>query len=314
MSLAHNVLQFVSKRSQTTGLVNPDAWFINMFSGGWPTASGKGITPESAKKVSAFYACVAILAETAGCLPLVTYKRRKDGGKERAEDLGLYSILHDEPNPEQTPFEFREMMVGHIALRGNFYARKEFSAGGQIVALWPLHPDRVKPFRTATGIVYEFTPESGPTQKLLKNQVHHIRSSTTDGLVGDSYLYYMAESLGMSLASEEFGARFFANDATPSGVLQTDKKLSEPAQRRLKADLDNRRGSGQAHQSMILEEGLKWQQVGITARDAQLLERRRARPKSRPDGSLPCGCPIRRPACRSGCPCRRCRPSTARRR
>lgn len=275
MGIADNILNLVLRRSESSGLGNPTPWLVDFFGGGGVTASGKVINPETAKRVSAVYACVSILAETIAWLPLIVYKRQKDGGKERADSNPVYSILHDAPNDEMTPFEFREMMVGHLALRGNFYAYQVRDGGGILRSLMPLHPDRVRVCRNANQkIIYEYTPiYQGATVKYAKEEIYHVRGATTDGLCGDSIIKYMSESVGVAIAAEEFGARFFMNDATPSGGLETDKKLSDPAYARLKSSLrEEHGGSRNAHKFMIFEEGLKWKQIGINANDAQLLE------------------------------------------
>ena len=129
------------KKEKRSSLSNPQAWLVDMFTGGTKSATGVNVTPDRALQASAVHACVRVLAETIASLPLHVYKRL-DRGKEKATDHYLYPILHDAPNPEMTSFEFRETMMGHLCLRGNAYAEKVFDRAGRIKELWPLNPDR----------------------------------------------------------------------------------------------------------------------------------------------------------------------------
>jgi HK97 family phage portal protein len=140
---------------------NPDQWLVAAF-GGATTATGIRINADTAMRLTAVYAAVRILAETVATLPLIVYRRTKNDGKERATDYFLYPLLHDQPNEEQTSVEFREMLQGHLALRGNAYAQIDRMNGypGRLV---PLHPDCVEVDQDRSGgLIYTVTPDSGP--------------------------------------------------------------------------------------------------------------------------------------------------------
>ncbi|MBC7193875.1 phage portal protein, partial [Marinobacter sp.] len=223
------------------------------------------------------FSAVDILSRTLASLPLTVYWRLQGGGKERAIDHPLYSILHDLPNPEMTSFELRQALMGHLALWGNAFAEIERDNAGRVVALWPLRPDRMTVKRDQQGLLYVY--RIGTTEEevaLRQRNVMHIRGLSSDGIIGYSPIRMAREAIGLALATEEFGARFFGNGSRPGGVLQHPGKLSDEAARRLKKSWEEmHQGLTQAHRVAILEEGMTWQQVGIPPEDAQFLETRK---------------------------------------
>lgn len=237
------------------------------------SATGRAVTPATALQLTAVYACVRLIAETFATLPAITY-RRLERGKERATDHPNYVLLHDLPNPEMTSSEMRTALMGHALLWGNAYAEVVWDGAGRARELWPLRPDRTQPVRNAAGkLMYEITLPSSEKRLLQPYRVLHVRGLSFDGLVGYSPIALARESLGRAMAAEEYGARFFANDSRPGGLLRTDKKLSGPVIDRLKNDWEAKHaGLSNQHRVAVLEEGLQWQAVGIPPEDAQLLE------------------------------------------
>lgn len=266
-----------SRKEKRSGLANPQAWLVDMFTGGTKSATGVNVTPDRALQASAVYACVRVLAETIASLPLHVYKRLARG-KEKATDHYLYPILHDAPNPEMTSFEFRETMMGHLCLRGNAYAEKVIDRAGRVKELWPLNPDRVTVERdkATKQLVYTVTiPDEARKVELGSDRILHIRGLSGDGIIGYSPIKLARESIGLSLATEEYGARFFGNGSRPGGVLEHPGKLGAEARKNLKKSWeDMHQGLEQSHRIAILEEGLKWHQIGIAPEEAQYLETR----------------------------------------
>lgn len=246
--------------------------------GGRPTAAGVAVNDVSALTLTAVFCAVRLLSETLSSLPLFILHSKPDGDRERLPTHPLYSVLHDQANPEQTAMEFRETLQGHLELRGNAFAEIVRDGGGRVRELWPLHPDRVRPVRAESGaLVYEVRlPKGQSTVVLSADRILHLRGFGSNGITGYSTIALMAESVGLGLGAQEYAARFFGNDGTPGGVLQTDKKLSDPAHARLKESWNLQHGGlSNRHRMAILEEGLKWTQVGVTPEDAQILESRK---------------------------------------
>ena len=178
-------------------------------------------------QTTAVYACVRILAEAIAGLPLHVYRYKDHGGKERVFDHPLYHILHDEPNPEMTSFVFRETLMSHLLLWGNAYAQVVRDGRGRVIALYPLLPSKMEVSRASNGELYytyrrdcnesRLNPDFS-TITLRKDEVLHIPGLGFDGLIGYSPIAMAKNAIGMALATEEYGAAFFANGAKPGSV------------------------------------------------------------------------------------------------
>jgi len=240
------------------------------------TASGKAVNERTAMTVTAVYACVRILAEAIAGLPLHVYRYKPDGGKERVMAHPLFRLLHDAPNPEMTSFVFRETLMAHLLLHGNAYAQIIRDGRGQVLALYPLLPSRMKVDRDkATGlIVYTYAKEDGPAVPLRREDVLHIPGLGFDGLIGYSPIGMAKQAIGLSLATEEYGAAFFANGANPGGVLEHPGVIKD-VQRVKDSWNAGYQGSGKAHKIALLEDGMKFHAIGIPPETAQFLETRK---------------------------------------
>lgn len=245
--------------------------------GGYPTASGVDVTDQVALSCMAVYAAVRLLSETMGSLP-GHVMRQTDMGKEKALDHPLYRIIHEQPNPEQTTMEWRETAMCHLLLRGNHYSEKQYDAGGRLMALWPIHPDKVRIERASPNapLTYVISLPDGKQVSLRHENILHLRGLGSNGVTGFSPIAVARQSIGLAVAAQEYGARLFRNDTRPGGVLEHPAKLSDPAHKRLKTSIEEQhQGLSNAHRMMILEEGMKWHQIGINPDDAQFLESRK---------------------------------------
>ena len=237
------------------------------------TASGKTVNERTAMQTTAVYACVRILAETIASLPLHTY-RHTDKGKDKALGHPLYYILHNEPNPEMTSFVYRETLMSHLLLWGNSYSQIIRNGKSQVLSLYPLLPDKMTVDRAANGeIIYHYQTDTCVVT-LQSYEVLHIPGLGFDGLVGYSPIAMAKNAIGMSLATEEYGAKFFANGANPGGVLEHPGVVKDPKKVR---DSWNAvyQGSENSHRVAVLEEGMKFQAIGIPPEQAQFLETRK---------------------------------------
>ncbi len=245
--------------------------------GGSETATGLSVTEDTALAYSAVFCAISLLSETIASLPLLTYRRLSPRGKERAREHPVYPLLHHKANPDMPAFFFREAMQGHALGRGNGYAEIERDGGERPIGLWGIHPARVKAKRGPTGaVVYEVRQNSGGSTTIAAHNMLHVRGLGGDGLVGYSVLRLAREAVGLGLATERFGSSFFGNGIRPSGVLQHPGQLTEEAQARLVKQIESQaRGQGNWLKLMVLEEDMKFEQVGIAPDDAQFLETRR---------------------------------------
>ena len=247
------------------------------------TTSGKPVNERTAMQTTAVYACVRILAEAVASLPLHVYEYQDDGGKKLVHDHPLYYLLHDEPNPEMTSFVFRETLMSHLLIWGNAYAQIIRDGAGRVLGLYPLLPDKMEVQRDDKGniyYVYSRNSDENPTFKEYRNiklkaeDVLHIPGLGFDGLIGYSPIAMAKNAVGMTLACEEYGASFFANGANPGGVLEHPGVLKDPSKVRESWN-SVYRGVSNAHKIAVLEEGMKYQQIGIPPEEAQFLETRK---------------------------------------
>jgi HK97 family phage portal protein len=233
------------------------------------------LSPEDALRVGTVYACVRVISETVATLPCILYRRLPDGGKERAVDHPLYSVLHDAPNLFQDATQFFEMMTGHVVLRGNAYAMIGFSGG--TTTLTPLNPSKVR-VKTAQGGAYKFYEynDSGSILTIRPEAMLHIYGLSSDGLVGLSPIELAMRTVSLAKKQEVYADRMFTNQASPGGVLRHPGKLSKEAAERLKVDFERKySGAEKSGSTMLLEEGMEWQTVGLTNEQAQFLEGRK---------------------------------------
>lgn len=246
------------------------------------SSSGKAVTERSAMQMTAVYSCVRILSEAVAGLPLQIYKYTDDGGKEKAIDHPLYHLLHDEPNPEMSSFVFRETLMTHLLLWGNAYAQIIRNGKNEVIALYPLMPNKMTVDRDANGQLfytyYRGTDEAIKDKEqfvtLRPSDVLHIPGLGFDGLVGYSPIAMAKNAIGMAIACEEYGAKFFANGAAPGGVLEHPGTIKDP-QRVRESWQSTFGGSGNANKIAVLEEGMKYTPIGISPEQAQFLETRK---------------------------------------
>ena len=241
------------------------------------SASGMRVSADSAMRLSAVYACVRVLSETFATLPFCMYRDTGKGGKTAVKDHWLYNLIAKRPNRWQNTFEWREMMQGHLALRGNAYNRIIANARGEVTELVPLHPDRITVELMDSGdFRYRFKSPAGETEIIPRGSVFKISGLSSNGILGISPIEMMRETVGDGIAAQQFGARFFANDARPMGGW-----IESPGNFKNKEARDAFRESWQAAQAgnnrgktAVLEAGMKYHEIGLSNKDSQLLELR----------------------------------------
>ena len=246
------------------------------------TSSGKNVNERSSLQMTAVYSCVRILSEAVAGLPLHVYRYNDNGGKEKAIDHPLYRLLHDEPNTEMTAFAFRETLMSHLLLWGNAYAQIIRNGRGEVIGLYPLMPNKMKVDRDSKGNIYYTYSRTQDDTKLSKlgevvlspHEVLHIPGLGFDGIIGYSPIAMAKNAVGMAIACEEYGAKFFANGAAPGGVLEHPGIVKDPE--RVRQSWNSvYQGSGNSHKVAVLEEGMKYTPIGISPEQAQFLETRK---------------------------------------
>lgn len=238
------------------------------------SGSGKSVTAQTAIQLSTVYACVRVISETVASLPLGVYEATDDGNL-KAGDHPLYRLLHDEPNAEMTSFVFREVMLAHLLLYGNSYSQIIRSGKNTVVGLYPLLPDHMDVDRDSKGnLTYTYTTSDGKTVVIKPQDILHIPGLGFDGIIGYSPIALEKNAIGLGIASEEYGSKFFSNGARPSGILTHPNTVKNP-----KAVRDSWNsaygGSSNSNRVAILEEGMTFTPLSIPNNEAQFLETRK---------------------------------------
>ena len=262
-------LKTSEERANNYSLENPNTPLGAILMGGNKSFTGRAVSDKSALSLSPFFAGVKAIAGDLATVPLKVYRRRSDGGREEARDHELWPLLHDSPAPLLTSAAWRSAKHSHVLMRGNAYSAVDVNGRGRITGIFPLHPDKVE--RLGSTYVYR---DTGFEERIPAEHVLHI-AGPGDGIDGWSVLKLARESIGLALALEESNARFIANASRPSGFLTTDEKLNREALTTLKSQWGARTGGlDNVGRTPILDNGLRWEQVGLSAEDAQFLQSR----------------------------------------
>jgi len=228
------------------------------------------VTPQAAETLSTVSACVSAISETIGSLPLHLYKRTPEG-RERNTEHSLAKVLHDAPNERQSALEFREMMTASMLLRGNAYARIIRGNDGQVKQLIPLHPDRVRVLELDNGRLGFEVGTNEKTEKLIQEDVFHLRHRSDDGIVGISPIARSKEVIELALAERNHGVDTFRNGAKLLGILKAPGRLNPEQRKRVSDSWKQYKAGG----TPVLDEGMDYSTVSMTLEDAEWIEARK---------------------------------------
>lgn len=250
-------------------------WFTPV---GIRTASGVRVTPELAMALPIVLACVRVRSESFAILPPRIYQRSGNTKKLLAKHW-LYDLFR-RPNPFQTGFEWRQMLQSHVDLRGNAYNEIQTNRSGDITALMPLHPDRMRIVPIGTGDFdyrYEYTQRDGAKVPYSRSDIWHLRGMSSDGITGMTPITVARESVGLGLAAQSYGSRFFQNDAKPGGWigLPAGSTFKDKAARdQFRESFQEAQAGLNKHKTAVLEGGMTYNEIGLTNKDSQFLEAR----------------------------------------
>lgn len=238
--------------------------------------AGVPVNADTALRISAVWACVRLISNSLASTPLIVYRKRADGGRDRAVMHPLYSLLHDQPNASMTAHEFKRLLTVHALLEGNGYARMVPGPRGPVDRLIPIHPSRVEVEQIADDrLRYVVTQNDGQKSVLLDDEMFHLRGLSWDGLTGVSVLQYGRQSMGLALATEEHGARLFKQGTMLSGILTYPTTLTPKAAKAIRQDWNvQHAGLDNAHSVAVFGDGITYTPTGMTNEDAQFLATR----------------------------------------
>jgi len=265
--------RFFEKRNNDSNLLDPKQWLLNAL-GIRKSYTGINVTEVSAMNLSVVYACVRIISETIASLPLNVYKRLKVG-KEKATDHPLYRALHLRPNADMTSFAWRELMGVDLNTWGNSYNIKLRNSTGSVIGFYPMIASRMNVEIKNNDVIYTYTFADNIQRIVPRRDVLHIPGLSFNGIIGKSPITMAREAIGLGLALEEFGARFFSNGTNIGAVAQHPGRLTKQGSENLRESLNEvYQGLGNSHKLMLLEEGMTINKVTIPPNDAQFLETR----------------------------------------
>lgn len=270
MNLLDRITAGVGTRA--SGVAQPHQWLIDLWSGGEPTYSGKTVTEEGALGLIPVYSAVSLLAGGVGQLPMRTYERLDARRRRPAYGHRTWSMLHEHPNDLMAADAYWETVVAHVLLWGNHFSAKERGRDGLVNALIPLSPSKTQVGKDDKG--QPFYVHDG--KRYGADEMFHVRGLSVDGLVGLSPVQQARQALGNMSARDEFQGRFWANNARPGGVLRHPNNLSVKAKGRLERAWQQAQGGlANAGRTVLLEEGMEWQSLGMPLQDAQFIEQQK---------------------------------------
>jgi HK97 family phage portal protein len=237
--------------------------------------TGVRITPETAMKTAAYFACARVIAETVASLPLHLYRRLDDHNSERAKDLPLYNVLAKRPNGWQTRYEWVEQMCLHLGFYGNSYQLKVPGDRGSVDQIYALHPAGMKVVQESDkALAYLYTdPSTGRQQAYRDDQIMHVRWLSFDGINGEVPVELGRDAIALARSLEQYAASFYRNNAQPGIILHTDQALPREVREQLRDQWESaHRGPAKAGKTAILSNGLKADTVSATNQESQLAE------------------------------------------
>ncbi|MCI0352270.1 MAG: phage portal protein [Acidobacteriales bacterium] len=269
------------RRATSQTLAHPrDPLLAEWFGGASQSDAGVTVNESTALNFSAVYRAVHLIAGTVASFPLHTYSyTNRDTGERRYDPSHpLDKLLNDVPNPEMDAATFRETLTGHVLTWGMGYAEKVFNGAGELVELWPIAPDRVTPRRIEGQLAYEIRDGNGGPKYYPPEAIFAVSGFGYDGVVGYSPIRMAQQAIGLGLAAEEFGARFFGKGTHLGGIIKrpAGTPWKDEAAKRFRADFAEwHQGLGKSHKIAVLEDGMDWVRLGIPPEEAQFLETRK---------------------------------------
>ena len=231
-------------------------------------------TPRSIQKIATAYACVDVYGKTMGMLPASVYRPKAGGGKEAVNNHPLFKVLR-RPNPLMDRFQFWQLKERTQILTGNFYAQKIYNRLKELVALHPIHPDRVTvcEVKGSYDIEYEIDTPNGK-QTLQREEMFHTKEPGEDGVVGRSRIKIAYQSFELALAYQNHNQALVENDSRPMGLLSPSGPIKgDENKEKLRSSWEEaHKGPRKSGRVAVLPFGVEYKAISMTARDAQLLE------------------------------------------
>lgn len=294
-----------SLENPQTPLSYPAEWLLDIFNGG-RTDSGIRVSQITAFQSSAFCACVDFIASLIASFPKHVFERTvvKNGRVSHriAYEHDLYDVISLEPNEEMSRYTFDKAYMVHVLAWGNGYAELQRDASNQIAAMWPRNPYKTRPHRLTADLRLEAAPwrpfpvtlragdlvyrttdgieemdrsdinaENGAERIIPKEDMLHLPGLSFDGRIGQDIVWLARQALGLALATEKFGAKYFANFARPGGILEMPAQKPEDREKSKQSWMEAQGGEN-AHRVAVMPPGSKFTPMANKPDESQMTE------------------------------------------
>lgn len=263
---------FFKKKPETRALSVDD---VLGLIGAANTGAGEYVSPQTAEALPAVLNAVNVIAQAVASMPCYLFEVNADGRK-RVENHSVEYLLNEMPNRNQTPYQFKEVMMRHVLLTGNAYAVIGWNDKGQPESLTPYPPHAVNVQRTTAGAyLYQITDFNGKVSTYLQDEVLHLRHASHDGFMGRSPITVCREAVGLGLAQQKHGASIMKNGLMAGGIVTTAEWFDQAKGQKAMEALKRYQGAKNAGKTPILEGGMEYKQLGMSNQDAEWLASRK---------------------------------------
>lgn len=272
MSLINRILG----REKRAAIQSDDPYLAEWF--GLRGGIGGYVDPGRASGIAVAHACIAIVSQNLAAMPLNLYRRSDDGGRERATDHPLYSVLHDMANPSMTAFEAREALLASLMVAGNAFARLEWDRRGQVTGLFPLDPGKVAVERLESGrLRYRVSGDGGGVRVYLQEEMLHLRYRLArDGVMGLSPIQIARETFNLALTQQDTASKQAAKSFLPEGALVFPTVIGKDQRQTVLDKMEAKVNSDLATRGvLVLDGGTDWKSFSFSSKDAEFLESRK---------------------------------------
>lgn len=259
--LTQGVSSIFEKRTAGNSLLSPF-----LFGSLATTQAGRKVNRESSMKISAFYAALTLVAESYAILPKSVYQF--DGtDRKRLSDHPLDYVLRHEANDRLTAFMSDFLSVVSVYTKGDYFGLIQRNNAGAVTGEVHLNADQVQVLEYQGKLFYKVGSSTYNASEIV-----HVPGFSFDGIRGKSIIHYAAESMGIPLAAQEFGANAYNDKGVGLSVLESEKDIDDSAKTRLRKAWNSALASGDPHRAVILDEGLKYRPIQLSPEQSKFIE------------------------------------------
>ncbi|MDR2312621.1 MAG: phage portal protein [Brucellaceae bacterium] len=263
------------KRETRSAIKSDDPYLAEWF--GLRGGIGGYVDANRASGMAVAHACISIVTQNLAAMPLNLYRRSDNGGRVKASEHPLYTVLHDMANPFQTAFEAREMLLASLMIAGNAYARLVWNGRGQVTALYPIDAGKVSVETLESGrLRYRVTGRQGVRIYLQEEMLHLRYRLARDGVMGLSPIQIARETFNLALTQQETAGKQAQKSFLPEGALIFPQVISKDQRKDVLDKMEAKVNSDLATRGvLVLDGGTEWKSFSFSSKDAEFLDSRK---------------------------------------